>query len=320
MRNKISRNSYLVIYLILAFLSLATYAILNIQVIQNPNNSSLSFLWLINIIFIILSFFIYLFIILYFKYPLKMLFLFLIPVLGGIIFVSIALFSQSKAEDFKLEGKLWNLSILFALLILSQTTGFLIQYFILSAPPSLFIILLDLLLFIGTFLYFIYWGRTKMGAWHWKNFWSSKWDVLIFFLALFIWTILWPSLLSIFGQTVAEGENQELVLEIMSMLPFYSIFLHGTLGAAMFEETIFRLGIHRFLFPKRPKLAFFCSVFFFSLVHMMNASFLDWKVWGTYIGMSIILSTVYYKNQKIEASFSLHFLWNSFAFLISLLA
>ena len=301
------------IYLALAFLTIVSYAIGDVLALNSggghPTLASL-LLVLVSILLSLVSSGLYLFVILYFHYQKRYLFLLLAPFLGGMFFAVIALISKSEGQDFRLQGKIWNFAALFGLMGLDQTTGSLFQYFAINSKLVTWQIIIDLIFFTLTLAYFIYWGRKRVKAWSVKNFWSCKWAILIGIVVMIAWNFAWPAFVSFFHTSIPVGDNQSTLNQLATHTPTWLMWLHVSIGAPIMEESIFRLGIYELISPKHSKIAFFASAIVFAFLHMANGSIADWRVWGVYLGMGLILSAVYYKMRKVEATATIHFLWN----------
>lgn len=102
--------------------------------------------------------------------------------------------------------------------------------------------------------------------------------------------------------------NQEMMMQAYHLLPRGVFLINGTLGAALFEETIYRACIFKIL--KNKKLAFMVSITVFPLIHTQNLSAL------AYVPTALVLTGLYYKRESLTDCILVHALHNAISFMI----
>ncbi|MDR0298064.1 MAG: CPBP family intramembrane metalloprotease [Streptococcaceae bacterium] len=325
MKNVISRRILFGIYFAFGLASTFLYFLGRFLPPENPSvapNKVYALLYVLMLLFGVISLGLYLFTLLFFHYRARYLMLLFLPLFGGLGFAVIAFIRANKTEarDFRLNEKLWSFLALLGLYGLDQTTGNLFGNFVGNDKMQVWQTVLDMIFFAATLAYFIYWGKKRgIAEWRLKNLWTTKWAILIGVVLLIAYIYAYPGLLSLFHIHVPNGDNQTGIDALSKLVPGWLMWLHLAFGAPVMEETIFRTGIYELISPKHPKIAFFASAISFASIHMMNGSFLDWRVWGIYLGMGFILSGIYYKTRKVETTAAMHFIWNGIISYFSLL-
>ncbi len=252
-----------------------------------------------------------LFDVLFFRYRARNLFWLLFPFLGGLIFGFRALFSKKAPQAFRLAEKSWNIWALFGLLGLDQTTGMFFGLFPNQKALAIWQIVLDLLLLAATIAYFVYWGRKRARVqWRWQNIWHNKWWIILALAAMTAFAYLYPWLLNILHLGLPMPQNQAELNSLAQSTPAFLMWIHLAVGAPIMEETIFRAGIYELVSPKHPKIALFVSAILFASIHLLGPDLLNWKMWLIYLVPGFALAGLYYKTRKVEATMTVHFIWN----------
>lgn len=135
-----------------------------------------------------------------------------------------------------------------------------------------------------------------------------------------VWTLIYLSAgyagmfsVSLIGSLLLGGgttANQEVVVEMMSIIPMPLYFIMIVIAAPICEEVIFRGFVFKEICKENIYLAYAFSIFTFALLHMPT-NLGSWIVYG---GMGLVLSIVFHLSKSLEVAIGLHLLNNLIAF------
>lgn len=163
----------------------------------------------------------------------------------------------------------------------------------------------------------ILWGR-KVAKVKWSFFGITK-NLSVIGLG-FVGTFI----LEIFGNNISTllnggatviSKNQQGLNSMMHNIPLFLFWFMAAVSAPIIEETVFRVGFFEFLFREHTLLAWFIGAVFFGLIHTYS----DLTHFPSYFFMGIAFGWVYWKTRRVEASATLHFLWNTMVILMGIL-
>jgi membrane protease YdiL (CAAX protease family) len=171
------------------------------------------------------------------------------------------------------------------------------------------IVLITFLIAIATF---IHWSRhVGLATWTREGFLGSG-KIIAIGYGLFWVVSIWGSVVMTL-QGKGNTANQAILDHIATQVPPLLLLLLAGIGAPIMEEILFRGLIIGKLFPKKQMIGLVISSFIFGLSHTPT----DLGSWILYGGMGMVLGFVYTKTGKLEASVTLHILWNSIAMFAS---
>ena len=132
--------------------------------------------------------------------------------------------------------------------------------------------------------------------------------VVLFLLLLMANNLLaYPLLKQEAGGTTA---NQAALNELQSHAPFLAMGMVVILVAPILEELLCRAIIPRLIFRGAEPIGYLAGALFFTYLHGPSAL----GEWVAYGGMSLILTWVAYRYQRIEYSICLHMTLNALAY------
>lgn len=167
--------------------------------------------------------------------------------------------------------------------------------------------------------YFVYWGKTQNYAeWSFKNFWQNKGKIILGLLSVYAVLIVVSLIMAGLKLVPSVSANQQALDELVKLVPFPLIWFTSAIAAPIMEETIFRLGIFKLLFPGKDKIALVVSAILFAGVHM-TTEITNFVTGLPYLVIGFILGFLYYKTKKIEVTVSVHVLWNTISMVLSVL-
>ncbi|GAB2024169.1 type II CAAX endopeptidase family protein [Lactovum odontotermitis] len=167
--------------------------------------------------------------------------------------------------------------------------------------------------------YFVYWGKTqKYAEWSFKNFWKNKGKIILGLLSVYAALIVVGIIMAGLKLEHTVSANQQTLNGLVKLEPFLLIWFTTAIAAPIMEETIFRLGIFKLLFPDKDKIALVVSAILFAGAHM-TTEITNFTAWLPYLAAGLILGFLYYKTKKIEVTVSVHVLWNTLSMIFSAL-
>lgn len=310
--NLFFRRVMLMIYLVIATLTFIFYGILKyLSLTKTKTGTSVILFKFSFLFFLIVGFFFLLFIIFYFKYRTRNFLWYLLPFIGGVTFAIRALLSKKNPTDFHISAKSWGILALFGLFGLDQTTGEMFFIFTLSNKEMVpWQIIVDLIFFVATLAYFIYWAKKRQIAqWAPQAIWKQKYKILLTLAIMVAFDYAYFWLVSVFHQSIPIGSNQTALDQTAKLIPPALNWIHLAIGAPIMEETIFRVGIFELVLPRHPKIALVISALLFAFVHMIG-NLNAWLLWPVYLVPGFMLAGLYYKSHHVEATATVHFVWN----------
>lgn len=160
-----------------------------------------------------------------------------------------------------------------------------------------------LLLFLLVFA--INWYCKKQGYLEWKTFFTDK-KVGKWLLLGIVSTVVLHFLVTFVGQltgkpyidTNSSAEGYYLVIDVMN----------SVIMAALVEEIVFRKILTKIIFPNNLALSLTVTGLLFAASHIPTTL----SDWVNQLGAALILSIVYYKTRRVEASVLIHGFMNLF--------
>ncbi|SKA00238.1 hypothetical protein SAMN02745116_02105 [Pilibacter termitis] len=161
---------------------------------------------------------------------------------------------------------------------------------------------------------FIYWTKKRgFATWSLEGM-RGKWRyVALGMLGCFVFSMIGGSLLIMGGED--NTANQVAVDEVMKSVPPVLMWLLAGFAAPIMEETIFRAGIMKGLFPNKKMLGLIVSSLMFGFVHSPT-NLGSWLIYG---GIGFSLAFVYIKSERLEVNVATHMLWNTMAIVLGYL-
>ena len=207
------------------------------------------------------------------------------------------------------QNALWLL-LFVPLFFLSQFPLITMVYSLQEGMPARWVTILTLLVTVAVF--FVFYKVIKMSPLENLDVRVITWPALgrnfLFLLLLMANNLLaYPLLKQEAGGTTA---NQAALNELQSHAPFLAMGMVVILVAPILEELLCRAIIPRLIFRGAEPIGYLAGALFFTYLHGPSTL----GEWVAYGGMSLILTWVAYRYQRIEYSICLHMTLNALAY------
>ncbi len=211
------------------------------------------------------------------------------------------------------------ITILFQLIITSIIKG--LGYKPFNANISMFSQILATIICIAIFVFVIRKDLKKI-LHEFKN--GKTWGKAGMYFAFIYLAIIVYSFITVIFRIDQTSANQDSIDQMTYFAPLMS-GIYVCLLAPLFEEIVFRFGIYRSLCKINEKMALLIVALIFACMHLLasistGTLLQDLSSLPVYLIGGVSLTFAYYKEKNIAVPIAIHVIYNTFGFLMGLVA